>query len=337
MLQRGLGVIFAMNTRFHRKKLEQFRRNNTKVRTSKIRTIWVNSPSFMPFSELDKEEGERVTQGDIIKNVDVGSATKHFSLKFKGGPYSLDYSRNARFLAFCGKSGHIGAFDWMTKKPLFEAKIGEECSDIKFLHQETMIAVAQHSYTYIYDNQGLELHCLKRLNCIKKLEFLIHHFILVAGSANGFLYYLDASIGEIVASYPTHLGSLNVLKQVPSSGVITTGHPSGCICFWTPSVAKSPVAKIFAHSAPVKALAADGIGNYLASSGGDRKLRLWDLRNTLQPVIDVDVLYSGPVTSLDFSQRGLLAMASGSLVQVNQNGSNYGNNFATLTRVILIR
>ncbi|VEL32070.1 unnamed protein product [Protopolystoma xenopodis] len=76
---------------------------------------------------------------------------------------------------------------------------------------------------------------------------------------------------------------------------------------------------------------------YLASSGGDRKLRLWDLRNTLQPVIDVDVLYSGPVTSLDFSQRGLLAMASGSLVQVGQNGSNYGNNFATLTRVILIR
>ncbi|XP_038598179.1 WD repeat-containing protein 46 [Tachyglossus aculeatus] len=269
-------------------------------------------PGFLEGS--DGEDTAAVRQRDIADAVDIASAAKYFSLKLdQFGPYRLDYSATGRHLTLGGRRGHLAAFDWTTKSLSCEINVMEAVRDVRFLHLETLMAVAQGRWLHIYDNQGIELHCVRRCDRVTRLEFLPFHFLLATASETGFLTYLDVSVGEIVATHLARAGRLDVMAQNPHNAVVHLGHGNGTVTLWSPAV-KEPLVKMLCHKGGVRAVAVDPTGTYMATSGLDRQLKLFDLRGAYRPLRARPLALGA--AHLAYSQRGLLAASVGDVVDV---------------------
>lgn len=300
----------APRLRWHLK-LSAQREEAAAARSARTELLLPEEPGFL---EADPgEDTSTVTQGDIVEAVDIASAAKHFELRLEQfGPYRLDYTRNGRHLLLGGRRGHVAALDWPTKELMCEINVMEPLSDVAWLHSEALLAVAQRRWLHVYDNQGLELNVLKSFSNVLRLQFLPYHFLLATANAQGFLQYLDISVGKEVAALSTRGGRLAVMAQNPANAVLHLGHGNGTVTLWSPSVPE-PLVRVLCHRGAVRALAVDPSGTYMASAGLDRKLRVFDLR-TYKALHDL-VLPLG-AAHLDFSQRGLLAASCGDVVQV---------------------
>ncbi|KAI9553650.1 hypothetical protein GHT06_021575 [Daphnia sinensis] len=284
-----------------------------KLATKPIARLEILLPEEVGFLEAGKGESTAdITQVEIKSSVDITSATKQFDLSLQFGPYAINYLRNGRKMLISGRMGHVAAFDWVTKELTCEMNVMESVHDVAWLHNETLFAVAQKNWTYIYDNQGIEVHCIKKLNNVRKMEYLPYHFLLATTNDSGTFSWLDVSIGKMVQRTHTHLGRLDVLCQNPSNAVLCCGHSKGTVSMWTPNFV-SPVIKMLCHRQPVRSVAIDQTGRYMATSSLDSTLKIWDLRtyNCLQSY----KLASG-ASNLTFSQRGLLAVSLGNIVEV---------------------
>lgn len=122
------------------------------------------------------------------------------------GPYAFDVTRNGRHLLLGGKKGHLSLLEWKRKELVCEFQAKQLVRDVKFLHNEQMYAVAQKKHLFIYDANGIELHCLRDHLEPKYLEFLPYHYLLVSASKLGFIQYLDVSMGKTVAEIKTKRG-----------------------------------------------------------------------------------------------------------------------------------
>ncbi|XP_031203033.1 WD repeat-containing protein 46 [Mastomys coucha] len=282
------------------------------VRAARAELLLAEEPGFLVGE--DGEDTAKILQTDIADAVDIASAAKHFDLNLRQfGPYRLNYSRTGRHLALGGRRGHVAALDWVTKKLMCEINVMEAVRDIHFLHSEALLAVAQNRWLYIYDNQGIELHCIRRCDRVTRLEFLPFHFLLATASETGFLTYLDVSVGKIVTALNARAGRLNVMAQNPYNAVIHLGHSNGTVSLWSPAV-KEPLAKILCHRGGLRAVAVDSTGTYMATSGLDHQLKIFDLRGTFQP-LSSRTLPQG-AGHLAFSQRGLLVAGMGDVVNI---------------------
>ncbi|XP_058866507.1 WD repeat-containing protein 46-like [Acipenser ruthenus] len=262
------------------------------------------------------DEGEdtcTIAQDDIAEAVDITSGAKYFNLSLSQfGPYRIDYTRNGRHLLLGGRLGHVASLDWQSKQLQSEMNVMESVNDVRWLHSENMFAVAQRKWLYIYDNQGVELHCVKKFNDVLRMEFLPYHFLLATASSTGFLQYLDVSVGREVSAICTKNGRLDVMTQNQSNAVVHLGHPTGTVTLWSPNQ-KEPLVKMLCHRGGVRAIAVDKTGTYMVTSGLDRKMKVFDIRS-FKPL--ASYLLPAGATSMTMSQRGLLATCCGDTVQV---------------------
>ncbi|KAL5726704.1 hypothetical protein ACHQM5_009722 [Ranunculus cassubicifolius] len=267
------------------------------------------------------EKTWRIQQPAIVREVDILSSQKAFDIGQQVlGPYRLDFTPSGRYMALAGRKGHLAIMDMQTKKLIKEMQVKETVKDVVFLHNELFFAAAQKKYPYIYNSDGTELHCLKEHGSVLKLQFLRNHFLLSSINKFGQLHYQDVTTGGMVGGIRTGLGRCDVMKVNPFNAVLGLGHTCGKLTMWSP-ISPSPLIKMLCHHGPITAIAFHPEGHLMATAGMERKVKLWDLRKFQE-------LRSYPkhAKSLEFSQKGLLGIGSGSVVEVwkDKGNQDYG-------------
>eukprot|EP00466_Bigelowiella_natans_P009011 jgi/Bigna1/48085/estExt_Genewise1.C_220050 len=254
----------------------------------------------------------RFKQKDIAKEVDVRTKDKIFNLDMKFGPYFMDFTREGRYVLLGGKKGHLSVFEWKKFNLQTEFHVQETIRDVSLLHNHTMFAVAQKKYVYIYDNSGIELHCLRHHTDINRLEFLPYHFLLASIGKTGYLKYQDTSTGTIISQHRTKLGDCGVMVQNPRNAVLCLGHRNGTVTMWSPSMS-DPLVKMLCHRAPLTSAAVAQDGVHMVTAGLDGRVKIWDLR-TYKELYNYYTVR--PAAAISISQQGQLALGFGSHVNV---------------------
>ncbi|WOL18091.1 putative U3 small nucleolar RNA-associated protein 7 [Canna indica] len=277
---------------------------------------------LMPSEEgyLEPEGLEKtwmIKQESILHEVDIISSRKAFDMILPDlGPYNMEYTSSGRYMLVGGRKGHLAMIDMLSMELIKEFQVRETVRDVVFLQNEQFFAAAQKKYPYIYNRHGTEIHCLKEHGAALKLQFLDKHFLLVSVNKFAQLHYQDVSTGVMVANYRTGLGRTDVMRVNPHNAVIGLGHSGGKVTMWKPTSVK-PLVTMLCHHGPVTAIAFHRGGQLMATAGMDRKIKLWDLRK-----FGVLHTYHGHARTLDFSQKGLLAIGNGSQIQVWKDSGN---------------
>lgn len=142
-----------------------------------------------------------------------------------------------------------------------------------------MFAAAQKKTVNIYDSNGIELHCLKDHPEPMFMEYLPYHFLLSTFTRFGSLKYLDVSTGAMVTEIKSKKGEPTAMALSSWNAVVLGGHSSGEVSMWIPNMGK-PVVTLLAHpSQKVTSIAVHPNGKYMATTGLDSRLKIWDMRN----------------------------------------------------------
>ena len=258
-------------------------------------------------AEHDMERTTALSQVELKRNhLDEQTAKHIFDLTLPYAPYGCKYDRSGRYSIIYGQRGHISLMDAHHLSLHTEFHVQERVRDACFLHNFSMVAVAQTNHVYIYDDAGAEIHKLNDHVDPFAIDFLPYHWLLASVGRPGILKFQDTSTGELVSQHRTKLGPCQVLRQNPSNAVMHLGHANGTVTLWSPSSSQYLVKLLCHKGAPITSMAMDLSGNYMVTGGADRQIKIWDLRK-FQTTHSYFVP-AGPPTSLDISQRRVLGI-----------------------------
>lgn len=265
-------------------------------------------------AENEMEKTFKVKQAEIKDSVDFSTANKALDLKLEEfGPYCLNYSKNGTHLLIAGRKGHIASMDWRKGELRAELNVNETCHDATYLQNEQFFAVAQKKYTFIYDHEGVELHRLKQHIEARHLQFLPYHYLLATAGETGWLKYQDVSTGQLVSESRTKLGPTTAMTQNPWNAIMHLGHGNGTVTLWSPSMPQ-PLVKLLCARGPITSLGIDRSGNCMVTTGADKSMKIWDIRN-FKELHTLENLPT-PASSVAISDTGLLAVSRGPHVTI---------------------
>ena len=229
-----------------------------------------------------KEKGfiqstHRIKERDILKEIPIAVQSQQFDFKLPKGPYVVDVSKDGRSVIFGGQKKHLAQFDRYNSKKLFELNTDFSIRDVTFCQNDTLNAVATSKDLYIFDKSGTQIHEIDVAKNAFGVQFLPYHFLLVAGTYERKLVYIDITSGEIIKKFQMPYEGL-CIAQNQQNAVIAVGHGGGAITLWTPN-ASGPVAKMMRHPPAVQSIDIDITGTKLAAAHGDGNVQIWDLRN----------------------------------------------------------
>ncbi|CAJ1949179.1 unnamed protein product [Cylindrotheca closterium] len=258
-------------------------------------------------AEHDMERTTSLSQHELKHHhLDQQTSRQIYDLTLPHSPYGLKYDRSGRYSLLYGQRGHLAIMDATHLQLHRELHIQERIRDVSFLHNYTMMAVAQTNHVYIYDDQGTEIHKLNDMNDPFAIDFLPYHWLLTCVGRSGHLKYLDTSTGQLVSTHNTKLAGHNVLRQNPSNAVMHLGHANGTVSLWSPASSQF-LAKLHCHKgAAVTSMAIDLSGNYMVTGGADRQVHIWDIRKFRKT--HSYFTPAGVPQSLDLSQRNVMGI-----------------------------
>lgn len=277
---------------------------------SQLKTLEVLKPQAIEYDELC------YSQNYIQSNVNLYTKEKAFKIKLKDNPYKCTYTMNGTNLLINDGFGYLAAFNTQKLSTAFEVSLEDNIYDAKWLHNELYCATAQEDCVFVYNNTGSELHAVRDMKNTRLLEFLPYHFLLAGTTTNGFLNYLDTSIGSIVSSVFIADKSPTVLKASLKNGVVHVGSKNGQVSLWAPSQ-KSYLMKVKCHKASISGIEIDRSGIHMITTGSDNKINVFDIRNTYAPLSTVSTKANVHFTAL--SQKNLLAIGYSDKVTILKN------------------
>lgn len=247
-----------------------------------------------------------LTQEEIKRNVSQLTKEKAIDIKLEGGPFFTRYTKNGRHMLIYSNEGFLSAFDTKLLKLHFEISLKEQVKDAVFLQNECFLAVAQQECVFVYNNQGVELHSIRENRNVFSLEYLPYHFLLCSLSSNNFLKYIDISTGKMVSEIYLKQ-RYNTMKQNSDTAIMYLGSDKGTVSLWSPN-SKEFLMKVLCHNTKVTNVEVEKRGKYMVTTGVDKTVKVWDIRNNYKPLNTISPPYNPRCTGL--SDTGCLSIGS---------------------------
>ena len=164
-----------------RMEIQETKRMEAALANADAEAILNTEQSGLIETEHEMEKTYKLSQQELKRgHLDEQMARQIFDLKLgQYAPYGMSYDRSGRYGLLRGHGGgHVALMDCHTLALRSEFHVNEIVRDGTFLHNPTMLALAQKKNVFIYDDAGSEIHRMTDHTDIFRMQFLPYHWLL---------------------------------------------------------------------------------------------------------------------------------------------------------------